>query len=175
MRLFLCAIVLFLSACFPAFSQVEAITESNWVNHTSIKEVREIVNTIHSDIKEGVLKREQKFFEYCSPNHDTMRMTYGDKKGKVRQYIFSGGTEDSAADFIHYYDEAGTVRFVLKKAAASNGTEIEARFYFDAKGKKIWTNLKTFKGPGWPGAGELSDDVVVRDPKKAFVVDNKCK
>lgn len=173
MRYFPVLLFILFSQYSIAYAQ-DSINEKNWVNHPAIKEVRTIVNGVHDAIQNGELKRHQKTYEYCSPNHDTLRMKYEDKEGKVMQYMFSGGTEDSAADFIHYYDGSGTVRFILKKAAAVNGTEIEVRIYFDERGKKIWTNIKTFKGAGWPGASELSDDVVVREPKKAFIADNSC-
>jgi hypothetical protein len=153
----------------------ECITSKNWDNHPKIVEIRKIYRSVRKAIDRKQLQRHVREFEYCEPYEDTLRVLHVDHQGTVRNYYFSGGSDDSAVQRDLYYDENGRLRFAFIQAAAINGTRIEHRVYFSADGKKLWEIQRLLEGPGYTFPTEWPENDLTRDPKKAFEAMSPCK
>jgi len=152
----------------------EQINEKNWASHPKINEIRKIYKDIEGLISSGKLKGSQREFEYCEPYIDTNRKMYVDKKGRVRKYVNSKGSDDSAVTQSFYYDVNGTLRFVFAECGAANETKLEVRVYFDEKGTRLWENHKLIHGPGYTFPNPWPEDELVLNPKETFESQNKC-
>ncbi len=142
------------------------LTETNWLNHDSIVEVREVFNTTQQLIQQNQLAA-----EYKEINRDygmEFRTLLKDPNGVIVKYIEEGGTEDSYRQSEYYYDINQTLRFIFVTEGAANGTSIEQRIYFDAFGNRIWINVKK-EGEGYPGFGNLPEENYVFDPLNRFM------
>ena len=109
--------------------------------------MRAIYRDVTAAAKAGRLRKVDRTFGYCRPYEDMERTLYLDARGVVRSYHFSGGSDDFAAQRALYYDRDGKLRFVMVKAGAVNGTNIEHRIYLSAAGERVWETQATYQRP----------------------------
>lgn len=164
--LFICV---FLVLSIPTIaSDSNTINTSNWLYHPAIKEIRAIYNEIEAKIKNKDLIEEKKEYEYSMPYVPTLKKIYYDTYKKVRKYSEEAGSDDSSLLFSYYYDSKQVLRFVYITGGAINGTKIEHRIYFNAKGNKIWEIQSLIQGPGYTFPKEWAENELIRDPWKRF-------
>ena len=176
-RQLICCLIAFLSLiAWPGLGYGdEGVTSKNWRNHPEIVEVRNIYKSVREAIDSKKLQKDVREFDYCEPYVDTVRVLYVDHRGVVRNYYFSGGSDDSAMRRDLYYDLNGKLRFAFIQAAAANGTRIEHRIYFSPDGRRLWEMQSYRKGPGYTFPTEWPEEDLIRDPKKAFETMSPCK
>jgi hypothetical protein len=157
----------------------QPITESNWQKHPAVVEIRAIYQEIRQAEAVGRLhKLERQWADNCEaqPYEDAERVLYLDAKGVIRSYHFSGGSEDSAVSRALYYDRDGTLRFVLIKAGAANGTSLEHRIYLSKDGKRLWEKQTRLKGPGYTfPSREWPEQDLIWNPQLAFDERARCE
>ncbi|GMQ61719.1 hypothetical protein [Vallitalea maricola] len=125
------------------------ITESNWMNHPKIVEIRAIYNAIEKSLKsEQLTVTNKNTTNNLSLSKDII--IYKDANQKTRKYTEQGGSDDSAYTTSYYYDDLNNLRFVFLELGATNGTNAEYRLYYDKEGNKIWEHSKLLDGPGYP-------------------------
>lgn len=144
----------------------EPITEKNWLNHPAIVEVRNLFNQIEKGIAEQHWSLDSALY---NPALIQDTCVWRDPAGVVRKVQTSLGGEDSAVTLDHYYDAAGALRFVFARAGAVNGTKVEYRVYFDARGRRIWDNRRQPAGPGYSFPAVLPEDWLVYRPDSLYV------
>ncbi len=161
----------------PASAQSNPpITKANWQQHPKIVEIRDLVQKINEEEKEGLLTVRKREFEYCQPGEDVLRVLAKNKDGRPLRYERQGGSDDSSLTFVHYYDESsGRVRFIFIHGGATNGSKLEHRIYFDDAGKRLWEDHKYTAGAGytfptaWP-----EDELQKTNPQAAFDAESPC-
>lgn len=151
-------LVLVLWAAAGLAAQAKAndpITERNWIDHPLIKEIRVLFTETEQAITAKRLVR---------TSSDEYNQSWGLDAGHTRKLSQQRGGEDSVLAYDHYYDPAGTLRFVFVRANAVNGTKVEYRIYFSERGQRIWENRKQTAGPGYTFPASIPDDWLVSDP-----------
>jgi hypothetical protein len=146
------------------------ITETNWQVHPKIKIIRQLVSSTNSGLKNRAFKTAERRFEYCDSAFLTLKRIARNENGEVKWYGTSGGSEDSAWHYEHYYDGKGHLRFVFVTVYAVNNSREQHRYYFDETGKLIWQNRKRLRGPGYFAPQDIERLVNV-DPARAFAND----
>lgn len=111
------------------------ITIRNWMTHPKIVAVRKIVNMIDASKYESESKT-----GLCgdSGHGESERTKITDDKGRIRELVLAGGSEDSAETDSHYYDANGKLRFIFTTRNDVHGNSDEIRTYFDETGARIW-------------------------------------
>lgn len=145
-------------------AQAQSINGRNWINHPSIVEIRNISSEVVGLIQKKLLLTEKNVFVGCAAL-SLERQMHRTSQGVVRFYQTLGGSDDSAYTFSHTYDSAGRLRFLYMQAGAINGSQLEARYYFDPQGRLLWEQLKS-SGPGYPFVD--GKKVAVRNPRQVF-------
>ena len=160
----------------PAFAAAESnpVTADNWLKHPKTIAVRNIYKSVEDGISSELFKVERRAFEYCEPYADVSRAISTRRDGLVRKYQYEGGSDDSAIKVSHYYDDRGTLRFVLASGGAVNGTKVEYRVYFDEAGKRFWHDYRLVAGPGYTFPPVWPDEWLIREPRASFVARNSC-
>ena len=153
-------------------AHAQTITAKNWQSHPAILEIRGIYAGVGALIAQKKLSFEQKIYGYC-PTWDLERKKYTAANGVVRRYVKAGGSEDSAVTLEHTYDALGRLRFVLIKAGAVNGTQLEQRWYFGASGQRLWLDRRQ-TGVGYTFSDTDFLREMVWNPKKAFTATPPC-
>lgn len=163
--------------------EAEPITSANWHSHPRILEVRAIYDEIQRSIRLGEMKKIERIIDEESSQdclekfiYDSFRMMYTDRRGVVRRYEYTGGSDDSMLSREFYYDSQGHLRFVyIKAGAVEDNTNIQHRIYFDETGTRIWESHKILNGSGYTfPEDKWPDDEIVFDPKSAFAKTNSC-
>lgn len=120
------------------------VTAANWRTHPAIVEVRRLYDTVRPLVR-GVT--------HVVGCPDGTSLTGGDvRSGGLRSLSY--GSDDSAVTITVLFDAARVRRFVLVEAGAVNGTKDEYRYYFDAKGRRLWRDVRR-TGPGYTFSPEL--------------------
>ena len=158
----------------PLAAGAEPITAANWQRHPAIVAIRAIYLEAKQAEAAGRLRKEQQSFGYCRPYEDTERTLYLGANGAVRSYHRGAGSDDSAVQAAYYYDRDGTLRFVLVKAGAVNGTAYEYRVYLSKAGARLWEERRHLKGPGYTFPSQWPNEWLVWDPKEAFRAEHRC-
>ena len=121
------------------------------------------------------LKAKVEKFEPCKPGVDAVRRMFVGPSGKVRKYVYEGGTDDRGVVASFYYDKKERLVFAFVVATYHNNASVQYRVYLDGKGKRVWQRLKK-KGKvqgmyskRWPEAG------LVLKPREALVAPSECK
>jgi hypothetical protein len=164
-------LVLLLAFSSVAFAQ--AITARNWRSHPAIVEIRRIYTDVNALISAKQLRVASRRSGHC-PSWDLERRQFTDSRGVVRRYVKAGGSEDSAVNLEHTYDTRGRLRFVFVRAGAVNDSRLEVRFYFDAAGKRIWTDRRS-SGQGYTFSETDFLNEMARDPTRAFAAPLPCR
>ena len=115
-----------------------AITAQNWLMHPAIREVRALVGAVNQAALRPITR-------VCD---DGRELAASDTPVGARRRV-TLGSGDSAATVTGTYDRRGVLRFVLVEAGAVNGTHAEYRYYFDARGQRLWLDRRQ-TGPGYP-------------------------
>jgi hypothetical protein len=153
----------------------EEITKANWQQHPKIRAIRAGVELVKAGLSKGSFKLSKREFEYCQSYEDTAREMAVDSRGLVRWYKTQAGSDDSALSLEHYYDQAGRLCFVFISGGAANGSDLEHRIYFDAKGQRIWEVHQYIKGPGYTFPEVWPDEKLQKsDPARAFAATSRC-
>ena len=148
-----------------AQSEVE-LNDKNWQNHPKIVAIRKIVNSVKTEVRNGVYKTEHRI---CEEGWVSRFRITRDAKATDRWYQHYQEGEDSSWDDNYYYDDAGRLRFVLMTSYAINGTREQHRAYFDESGHLIYLGRRLLKGPGYFGPPvEDLKELVHMDAKKDF-------
>jgi hypothetical protein len=71
-----------------------------------------------------------------------------DDHRRIRTYVTSEGSDDSAYRIEHHYDDAGRLRFAFARSGAESGSVVEYRLYFDEWGGVLWRDVRS-RGPGY--------------------------
>ncbi len=116
-------------------------------------------------VKQGRLLQVKRDFG-CLNGQDSVRIIWKDGSGRVRKYLVSSGTSDSAATISQYYGSDGRLSFALIEAGAVNGTNLEIRLYYGTAGKLVKQEDRLVSGPGYP-FWQLTQDVA-QVPEAAF-------
>jgi hypothetical protein len=151
----------------PLAQSAEPVTKGNWSRHPAILEIKAIYGQVRQAEAAGRLRQLRRQFPDC---YDEVRELNQEPGGRVRSYHFSGGSEDSAAQYAYYYDQHGRLRFVLMKAGAVNGTWLEHRIYLSKDGTRLWEVEKRGGGPGYT----FPDVRLVNDPEQDFRSGSRC-
>lgn len=159
----------------PLVPAAQASGRADAARHPAVAQVRAIYRDVTAAAKAGRLRKVDRTFGYCRPYEDTERTLYLDARGVVRSYHFSGGSDDSAAQRALYYDRDGKLRFVLVKAGAVNGTNIEHRVYLSVAGERVWETRRLVKGPGYTFPNPWLQEDLVADAKAAFDAKSPCE
>jgi hypothetical protein len=157
-----------------SLAQTAQITKKNWQQHPEIKAARQIYQSIEAAISSKKLKRVARKFEYCQPGEDSLRILFTDSTGEVSRYTVERGSDDSSITMNHYYDK-GSLRFVFITGGAVNGSKLEHRIYFDAKGNRIWEDHRYVKGPGYTFPSVWDNDELIRNPGDSFKSSTPCE
>jgi hypothetical protein len=167
MRRSTAAFCLALAGIMPASAQSPAPPNADLL-HPDIVAVRDVYRTVERKIARKQLQMQQRTVEGCSPNGEE-RTIFTDKAGRVRKYVWEGGSGDSAITIRQYYDDHGRMRFVFAMGGAVNGTELEHRIYLDEHGARIRETRDLRVGPGWTFP-LLSDEegLLARAPQEAY-------
>ncbi|MEW6732753.1 MAG: hypothetical protein AB1489_15610 [Acidobacteriota bacterium] len=162
------AIALLFNCAFLAMAGYDSpITTKNWSPHPTIITIRRIYQAVEQDIRKGKLKKAEREVESCSPLGDK-RTIFFDSQGRIRKYVWDGGSEDSALMMRYYYDQLGRLRFIFITGGAVNGSQLEHRIYFDENRSRIWEEHKYTKGPGYTFPSIWPDSEIVYQPKQAY-------
>jgi hypothetical protein len=164
-RLGLAAGLLCLALCglwSQAATTATPLTDQNWINHPLITEIR----VLFSETEQAITAK--RLVKIRLEREDAQ--AWGLDARHVRKLSFQTGGEDSAISYDHYYDPAGTLRFVFVRANAINGTLVEYRIYFDERGQRIWDNRKQTAGPGYTFPDLIPVEWLVTDPLSLSVV-----
>jgi hypothetical protein len=151
----------------PAATRDTAITQKNWRSHPRIVAIRALVEVNEGAAKSGRLRREKK--RVCEPEERSFvadRVAFRDANGRIRKYVSSEGTDDSAYTMEHHYDEQGRLRFAFGTSGAVNGARVEYRLYFSEDGGLLWQDRRE-TGPGYTFTSDFPEEWLVRDPGKA--------
>ena len=150
----------------PMAQSEDELNDKNWQNHPKIVAIRKIVNSVKSEVRNGVYKTEHRI---CDEGWFSRLRITRDAKGTVRWYQHYQEGEDSSWDDNYYYDDGGRLRFVLMTSYAINGTREQHRAYFDESGHLIYHGRRLLKGPGYFGPPvEDLKELVHMDAKKDF-------
>jgi hypothetical protein len=144
----ICLCLICVAVCVFAETHLP-VTQSNWLTHQAIKEIRLIYQKIESSIKKQHYQRKEKKQHYAVSYAPTRKIIYIDTHNIVRKFIVEAGSEDSSLVYNYYYNDQGILRFVFITGGAINGSVMEHRIYFDVMGKRIWEIQKYVKGPGY--------------------------
>jgi hypothetical protein len=136
----------------------EPITLANWVNHPAIKEVRGVYAEVQS--LATAMRLNGEVSQHCEEGR--FGATASAYQGVVRLHVFEGATDDQWGTESSYYDAKGVLRFIFFRRGAWNGATKEARVYFDASGRQIWSIEKHTGEYAWAEGPEI-----VRDPREA--------
>lgn len=160
----------------PAFAAAESdpVTADNWMDHPKTKTVRGIYKSVEDGITAGRIKPAERAFEYCESYVDVLRVIHTGPNSRARKYRYEAGSDDSAIDVSHYYDDREVLRFVFISAGAVNNTRIEYRVYFDEAGKRFWHDHRLVAGPGYTFPYIWPEEDLIRDPKATFAGKNDC-
>jgi hypothetical protein len=163
--------IVLLIALPAAIGAQTPITARNWKTHPDIVAVRSIFESTEASIARKELTRSAAHVDYCDDAHQggQDRELFVDAKGRARKYSNDEGTDDHSLSTSWYYDVLGTLRFVFISGGATNGTEIENRIYFDAKGRRLWQDYRVLKGHRTGLGRDLPTSDLVRDANKEFV------
>ena len=148
----------------------QVITETNWLNHPQIVEIRAFVSTVDQQItrKElAVLEKSVPGDHLCND-----RTLASDSQGRPIRLTLSCGSDDSVLFSTFYYDPFGVLRFAFFKGNAVVGSSIEHRIYFDSQGRQIWQSHLIIKGSDYPFSWAWEDNRLPRDPILEFNADN---
>ncbi|MCC7383349.1 MAG: hypothetical protein IT384_16045 [Deltaproteobacteria bacterium] len=141
------------------------VTAKNWKQHPAIEDVRAVYQGVTAAraaraLEERVRRAPDECWDWY-----LLRLAT-DTSSTARYFFRAGGGQDSTHRHAFFYDTKGTVRFALLRGAATNGSSIETRIWFDGEGKELYrTNQR--RGPGWTW---ISGDpaMIIRDPKALF-------
>jgi hypothetical protein len=152
----------------PAFAADKPGEGNAGLHHPEIVAVRNIFRSVERDIARRLLQKQQRTVEGCSPLGEE-RTIFSDGNGRVRKYVWEGGSSDSAVTIRQYYDDQGRMRFVFIMGGAVNGTELEHRIYLDERGARIRETRDMKAGPGWTFP-QFSDEegLLARAPLQAY-------
>jgi hypothetical protein len=142
----------------------EPITKVNWESHPKIKAIQKIIEEVEAGITFRYLKTSER--SYDCETHSEVRTIVKDTLGIVRKYKREGGSDDSAASQVYYYDKTGELRFVLNEGGAFNGSTIEQRIYYDYNDNlELFTRIWEVTYESGIGAGYRD---LIDDPIEAF-------
>jgi hypothetical protein len=166
----ICAALVLLVTLPAAIGAQTPITARNWKTHPDIVAVRSIFDSTEALIARKRLTESRVHIPYCDEEHEggDDRVLYVDPNGRALKFSNGRGTGDHDLSMDWYYDTRGALRFVFVQGGATNGTEIENRIYFDAKGRRLWQDYRVLKGHHTDLGRDVSDSDLVRDPKKEF-------
>lgn len=170
-KIFLFVLLCLINGANIAASKEAEITESNWIDHPEIKEIREIYSAIEADIKSINIIEHKKIYEYEEPYKPVLKAIYVNKNNVARKYVEEASSDDSALSLSYYYENK-ILRFVFIKGGAVNGSHMEHRIYFNSKGKRIWEIQKYLVGPGYSFPTVWPDNQLVFEPWEEFNREN---
>lgn len=158
-------ILMFLAAAVSAGEVQPPVNKTNWQSHPAIVKIRRIVTVIDRAERAGRLVSAHCWKE----EWDQERTIWRDSRGRALKYVKRICGEDSCWKYSQYYDNRGTLRFVLAEIGAIPDTHIEYRHYFDADGKRIWSQRRLLSGPGYPvGDDEWNAGRAALNPEQEF-------
>ena len=158
-----------------ASASADLIVPKPGKDHPAVGQARSISRQVEGLKKRRKLKVTFRKFEHCRPGVDTRRRMYVGPGGKVRKYVYEGGTEDRAVVASFYYNTRERLVFAQVEATYHNRASVTYRVYLDYRGKRIWQKLdlkgkpRGMYSPYWPEAG------MVHKPREALVAPSPCK
>ncbi len=172
-----CALVTSRGAATPDASAGAPVEARSWRTHPRIVGIRRAVEASEAAIRRGEWRREER--RVCSMDERPLEanvVAFRDQRGRVRKYVTSVGTDDSAYTAEHHYDESGRLRFVFAKAGAANDSVDTYRLYFDERGAEFWRHVAS-SGPGYTfmRPPEFPDAAMVCDPVKDLATPVDCE
>ena len=151
------------------------IAEKSWRQHPAVVAIRSIVASNEAAIASGALRRDAK--RVCGEDSSgsgvderpfaSDRVVFRDSTGRIRKYVASEGTDDSAYTVEHHFDARGRLRFVFARAGAANDAVVEHRLYFDEAGRLLWKDRQE-TGPGYTFLDDFPEGHISRDAEKAW-------
>lgn len=125
-----------------------------------VDDVKEIFNEVEAALASKALNTET--VNDCDDEFSNFEVSR-DAKGNVRRFVHAFGGEDSSQRASSTYDDKGRLRFVFVKVGAVPSAWVEARWWFDERGKVLKHQRKVGgEGPQYY-ANELGP-YLVKDP-----------
>ena len=155
--------ILLLALALAADGRVDA---RNWRDHPQIVAVRTVVQEVDAGLQDKAWSKKEK--DSPCAGLAANGTLWRDAQRRNRRYVASFGSGDSAYTVTATYDQNGTLRFVLVKAGAVNGSSIEQRTWFDESGAVLWQRDDAQKGPGYSWWRYDPKSKRLADPSKAF-------
>jgi hypothetical protein len=125
---------------------IRPITIANWTDHAAIQAVQKVVAGVEAERAAGQLTEAKKTFPQCSFG-ESSRSKSTNETGKVRRYVGSYGTDDTAGTETLVYDAKGTVRFVTVQTHDVRNNRREVRVYLNERGSRIWEVVRSANDP----------------------------
>ncbi len=97
-----------------------------------------------------------------------------DATGRVRRLLHSFGSEDSSQRATSYYDAGGRLRFLFVKVGAVPSAWVEARWWFDRRGKRI-KRARRSGGEGPTYYAHQPEPYLVSDPAAFIAARTTCR
>jgi hypothetical protein len=152
------------------------ITARSWRGHPSIVAIRTLVRG-HQVAMAQHRWRPDPTRRCRSAEHPLAAeaIAIRDEQKRIRVYVTSSGSDDSAYRLEHHYDDAGRLRFAFGRSGAVNGSTVEYRIYLDEWGRELWRDVRA-RGPGYTflRPPDFPDAALVRDPVVAASVPLDC-
>ncbi len=122
--------------------------------------VKDLFNEIEAGLASKALTTEK--LNDCNDEFSSFEVSR-DAKGAVRRLVHDFGGEDSSQRAASYYDDTGRLRFLFVKVGAVPSAWVEARWWFDERGKIIKTRRKV-GGEGPQYYAHEPGPYLVKDP-----------
>jgi hypothetical protein len=165
------AFLLILLAASAPSKKSGAINDKNWQSSPKVVAARKVGDQVMAAAKAGELTHDDRQWQDCTED-DAERHLFRDKSGTVRLFQRAQEDEHATSQWQYFYDPKGTLRFVFLTGAAKDGTKLDARFFFDESGKKIWENQLTTGGQyQWTWADR---EAAITDPAAAYAKKSIC-
>lgn len=123
----------------------------------------------------GRLNSRVRSFERCPPGETNFRELLVTASGAPRVYSDRSGSDDAGLRRRHVYDEQGRLRAAQIDAAASNGTRLQVRLFFDPAGRSLLQAQRLIAGPGYTFPLHWSAADLVWQPDQALAASSDCE
>jgi hypothetical protein len=132
-----------------------------------VETVKDLVDGIERQRLIRRLTESVQALETCAGSSETERRVYRDSTGRIVKYArrTESGNTEVTSEF--YYDGAGELRLALVNRTGPGGS-IETRTYFDERGRPLYEERSSGRVSSAKGAGEGTEQGLVRNPEASF-------
>ncbi len=159
----------------PADAASPPVTAANWRRHPRIIAIRNLVKA--DQVAMATKRWRADPVRQCRSEtrpYAAETRAIRDEQGRIRTYVTSDGSDDSAYRIEHHYDEAGHLRFAFARSSAVNGAFVEYRLFLDEWGKELWRDVRSRGSYTFQRPPAFPDEALVRDPATAAALPLRC-